>query len=57
MEATMLTPLRDALSWAFWAWIASRWSGGGTGHPSYPYARWQAYTAKLRFQSWIEEGQ
>jgi hypothetical protein len=42
-----------ASSWGWWSWVASRWSGGGPGHRSYPEARFNAYVAGCRVRDWM----
>jgi len=45
--------LRDAAGWAWWSWVASRWSGGGPGHRSYPEAKFNAYVYGTRVKDWL----
>lgn len=52
----MIRALLALPRWAFWRFAASRLSGGGSGHPSYPHARWKLWLAGAVINEYLGGG-
>lgn len=49
----MIDLVRDLSLWIWWSWVASKWSGGGPGHSSYPAAKFNSWVYGSKIRSWL----
>lgn len=51
---SLAAALAACLQWAWWAFTASRFSGGGPRHPTYSHAVWMRWQAAQRVRAYLE---